>query len=134
MYNDNTRTQINPRKGTELSHFELKLTGSKNMFRDNRLLVNRKMRSLLLSHPLLTPENQTSIWGSTSLRTYLTLQKNNVQFFQKVPLYIFNQIENYYPFMFDNIQFDFTNSFIDIVNPVANDYKSVFFNCQIEAL
>lgn len=121
-------------KTIQIDSFELKLEGQRTQFKDNRTLGRRRFKSLLLSFPLLTPENNASINDATSKKIFLTLQRNNLQFFQKVPVYLFNQMNTAYFIELENISFDFTNSYIEVRNPLAADLKSVFFNCQIESL
>lgn len=116
-----------------ISSFELALKQTRNLFIEEKKLKGARFKNILLSFPSITALGQTGIPIATSKKSFVTLQKGNLQFFYKVPLYLFSQNTAYYPFNFENITFDFTNSYIDVVAPTADDLKSVFLNCIIEA-
>ena len=63
---------------------------------------------------------------------FLTLQKNGLQFFSQVPLYIFYQADQNFQLRLQNIVFDFQNSFIETLSTTADDLKTVFFNVIID--
>lgn len=127
------KSLIDPRKKRFIDSFEIKLSASNNQFKENRTLAKKKYQAILLSYPTLTAENNDSITSTTAKKSYITLQKGNLQFIQNVPVYLFYQTQNYYMLNFENVSFDFTNSFIKIINPLSTDFKSVFFNCIVEA-
>lgn len=118
----------------EIQFFEVQLKQNRTMFREENKLRGKRFRNILLSFPTVTPTGYAGISEASAKRMFITLQKGNFQFFQNVPLYLFYQYVLYEQLKLENITFDFTNSFIDIVNPVdATDYKSVFFNVMIES-
>ena len=118
---------------TDINSFEIEFRQRRNYFKENQTLRDRRFQNILLSFPTLTAENREGIAQDTAYKSYLTLQRHQLQFFQQVPLYLFDQTTHAYTLNFENIQFDFTNSFLEVISPTANDLKSVFFNCIIEA-
>ncbi|NLO72294.1 MAG: hypothetical protein GX102_15395 [Porphyromonadaceae bacterium] len=116
----NNRTEIHP--------IEIKLSGPKTYFAENRDLHNKKFQNLIFSMPNFTPMgNETTSY----LNCFLTLCKDNLEFIQRVPLEYFVQGGNDYQLRLQNITFDFQRSYIETTAP--GDYgKSIFFNAIID--
>lgn len=130
-YNDNTSVSKTC-NDFKISNFEIPLKQSRTMLIEEKKLSGYKFKNLLLTFPVITTSGLAGISYATALKCFLTLQKGSTQIFQNIPLILFYQNELFQQLNFDNITFDFTNSYIDIVNPQEADYKSVFFNCIVE--
>jgi hypothetical protein len=128
-------TVLKPKRNilTEISDFELTLKQSRTSLLEEPKLKNRLIRNLLVDIVGNTPRGTEKIGSDTLMRSFITLQKRNFQFFKDIPLQLFYQVGLYESFNFENISFDFTNSFIDVVNFVDDDKKAIFFNCILEA-
>ena len=128
-------TVLKPRRNTltEISDFELVLKQSRTSLLEEPKLKNRLIRNLLVDIDGNTPRGNDKIDSGTLGRSFITLQKRNFQFFKDIPLQLFYQVGLYESFNFENISFDFTNSFVDVVNFVDDDKKAIFFNCILEA-
>ena len=124
---------VNPRDERKISYFELTLNNSRTYFSENRTLFRKKFQSIMLTFPQITAENNAGINASTAYKSYITLQRKNLQFFQGVPVYLFYQTVTAYMLNIQNVMFDFTNSFVDVVNmDWQNELgKTVFFNCIV---
>jgi hypothetical protein len=115
-----------------INSIELQLTGNKTFFDENLKLKNKMIQNLYLTYPLFSANGNAGVAQPNIENKFLTLSRNNVEFFRQVPLYLFFQSENYYPLRLQNIQFDFQNSYIETLTTTANDLKTVFFNCIID--
>ena len=122
---------VNPKDKKEISYFEVLLKNRRTMFDENKTLFRKKFQSLMLSFPQITAENKQGIVRNTAFRSFLTLQRKNLQFIQNVPLYLFNQTENAYMLNLQNVMFDFTNSYIDVVTNDTSLLQTVFLNCIV---
>lgn len=120
----NSRTAIQP--------IEITLKASKTYFNENRDLLNRRIQNIILSSQLLTPNGFEQVPSANWNTKFLTLQKNGLQFFSQVPLYIFYQADQNFQLRLQNIVFDFQNSFIETLSTTADDLKTVFFNVIID--
>lgn len=114
------RAQIHP--------IEIKLTGARTYFAENRDLYNKLFQNIIFSKPDLTPKgNQTTGYDNC----FITLCKDNNEFIQRVPLKYFYQREYDSQLRLQNITFDFQKSYIETTEP--NNYgKSLFFNAVID--
>ncbi len=125
-------TPINASAGKKIESLEIKLTRARTYFSENNTLRDVKMRNILLSLQPLTGSGAESISNQTAKRAFLTLRKGNTQFIKDVPLLCFLQSNDAYLLNLQNIRFDFTNSYIELVDAQQTDYKSVFFNVIVE--
>lgn len=113
---------------TEIHPMEIKLTGARTYFAENRDLHNKLFQNLIFSNPRFTPMgNETTNYHGC----YLTLCKDNNEFFQRIPLVYFNQRINDSQLRLQNITFDFQKSYIETTDP-DNYGKSLFFNAVID--
>lgn len=104
-------------------------------FPENNNLRGKKIQQLMLQvGTSTTPEGYTGISGAVAKRAYLTLKKDNYEFVKQFPLYRLYQVGDQWPLRFQNIVFDFTNSYIDFVNMtgITAGQSSVFFNCIVD--
>jgi len=120
----NDRTAIQP--------VEITLTGSKTYFAENRDMLNKRIRNLLLSFPVVAPSGKSGLDVNYMNNKFLTLQRNGLQFFHQIPLYLFFQTNLNFQLRLQNIQFDFQNSYIETLSTSADDLKTVFFNAIID--
>ena len=105
-------------------------------FGDNRTLTNKKFRNLFF-HYLngygTTPAGKKLITLTDAQRSFITLQRENLKFVRNVPVYLFYQVNNYYPVRLQNITFDFLNSYIEVAPAVSLQANSCFFfNAEID--
>jgi len=117
---------------TRIDSLELKLTGHKTFFADNRTLLDKKYQNMLLSFPAITPKGNTSLTLGTCGNKFLTLKRGSQEFFSKIPLSLFVQNNLYYQLRLQNIQFDLQNSYIESLGVTAGDLKTVFFNVILD--
>lgn len=113
---------------------EIKLTGFKTYFKENLKLKNKKIENILLSFPIYSPSGDQGIEIDYIGNKFITLCRNNFEFFQQVPLYVFYQLNLYYELRLQNIQFDLQKSYIESGTNTVNDMKTVFFNLIIDDL
>lgn len=111
-----------------------------NPLPDTDRLTGKRFRRLLLGTPTTTPDFQTGLTMSECANVYLTLRKGTYNILENCPLPILYQLQMIERSEFQNIIFDFQNSFLTIggagtIPNVKNDYigKSVFLNLQYEA-
>lgn len=117
---------------TSIKPLAIKLNGVRTYFRENLDLKGRKIQNLFLNYPSYTPSGDEVITANTAKNKFITLSKNNVEFFSRVPLMVFFQGNDYYPLRLQNITFDFQASYIETVTTTADDLKTVFFNAIID--
>lgn len=118
----------------EISSFEIKLTGARTYFSENRDLRDKRFQNLLLEFPDYTPTGSAVInydIGSANNK-FITLRRKNKEFFVNVPLVLFYQRISDFKLRLQNIQFDFETSYIDTLTTTADDLKTVFFNAIID--
>jgi len=128
-------TVLKPKRNvlTEISDFELVLKQSRTSLLEEPKLKNRLIRNVLVDILGKTPRGNDKISSDTLMRSFITLQKRNFQFFKDIPLQLLYQVGLSESFNFENISFDFTNSFVDVVSFTNDDKKAIFFNCILEA-
>ncbi|MFT3753687.1 MAG: hypothetical protein QM800_12715 [Paludibacter sp.] len=119
---NNQRTKILP--------LQIKIAGLKTFFPDNLEFRNQRIVSLLLSSPSFAPDNSAvcTIFNNK----FMTLSYRNLQYFFNVPLYLFDQTNNYYPIRLQGLKVDLQNSYITSLATTANDLKTVLFNAIID--
>lgn len=123
---------------TAIDAFEVpipNLTNSKYLFGENRSLYGRLFQNMMLfvSASGSTPKGLTPITDTLSKKAFITLQKDNYQYFRQIPLYLFNQTALAYPLRLQNIGFDFTNSFIEFGEKTGlTTSMSVMFNVLMD--
>ena len=113
---------------TEIHPVELKLTGAKTYFAENRDLHNKIFQNLIFSNPNFTPMGNPATGYQNC---FLTLVKDNHEFIQRIPLEYFYQREVDSQLRLQNITFDFQKSYIETTDP-TNYGKSIFFNAVID--
>jgi len=123
---------INTTERTAIQPIELKLTGTRTYFAENRDMLNKRVQNLLLSFPYYTPNGNLGLSKGNERNKFLTLQRNGLQFFQQVPINLFFQTDLNYQLRLQNIVWDFQNSYIETVGTTADDLKTVFFNAIID--
>jgi len=116
---------------TMILPLEITLTGLKTYFADNSELRNKRYQNLLLSFPAYTPSGNEGMNGN-KYNKFLTLQRNGLQFFSQVPIYLFYQADQNFLLRLQNIQFDLQNSYIETVSTATNDLKTILFNGIID--
>lgn len=88
--------------------------GRKYYFEENRILVDKKFRNLLVSYPTVTPQGNTGINQNIEKYGYITLVRGGHILWQQMPVVLLNQLYNYRKLQFANIIFDFNNSYIEL--------------------
>lgn len=88
--------------------------GRKFYFGENRTLVNKKFRNMLVSYPTITPQGNTGINQNIEKYGYITLVRGGHIIWQQMPVVLLNQLYNYRKLQFANIVFDFNNSYIEL--------------------
>lgn len=124
------QTQENSK--TEIQPFEITLTNYKTYFSENRDLFNKRFENILLSFPNFTYTGKQGVASNKINNKFLTLTHNNLQFFQRVPIYLFFQNNLSYKLRLQNIHFDFQTSYIETLTVTVDDLKTVFFNGIID--
>lgn len=119
---------------TAISSFEVKLTGARTYFSENRDLKNRRFQNILLEFPEVTPTGNAGLidYLSKPETKFITLRRKNKEFFVQVPILLFFQRNTEFPLRLQNIQFDFESSYIDTLTTDPDDLKTVFFNAIID--
>ncbi len=111
-----------------------------NALPDTDRLTGKRFRRILLGNPTITPDLQNGLDMSKLQNCYITLRKGTYNILENVPVVLLYQMQMLEKTEFQNIIFDFQNSYITIggagtIPNVATDYigKSIFFNLQYEA-
>lgn len=111
----------------------------KNQFPDLERMAGKRFRRFLLGTPSFTPDLYDGIAGTSLDRIYMTLRKGSYSVLENVPVKLMYQLGMFEKSEFQNIIFDFQNSFLIIGrdgevpgSPDAYFGKSVFFNVQYE--
>lgn len=117
-----TRTSILP--------IELTLSGATTYFGENRDLIGRKIQNILLSNLIYSPKGNDGI--ELFHYKFLTLSHNNVEFIRQVPLSVFFQNNAEFPLRIQNIQVDWTRSYIENVNTAVDNNKAVTFSIVVD--
>lgn len=115
---------------TRIESFDLVIEGAKTYFKDFRNLINRKYQNIILSLPLITPAGNTGIDADELKTKFITLSKDNYDFFSDVPLYLFYQANQNFKLRLQNISFDFQKSYISDLG--SDSGKGIFFNAIID--
>lgn len=110
-----------------------------NMFPDYDRMTGKRFRRILTAAPSVTPDNQPGVDLNTFPYLYLTLRRGSYNVVENLPLSFLYQLYMLTKTEFQNIIFDFANSYLTIggagSNPnVQTDYigKYVFMNLQYE--
>lgn len=119
---DNQRTAILP--------LEVKLTGKRTYFDENKELYRRSIQNIMLSLPTITATGNDGIIGSNN--KFLTLSYNNKDFISQLPLTLLKNDLYNFPLRFQNVKFDVQSSYIDTADTTVNDLKSVFLNFIVD--
>ena len=119
---------------TKYDTFELPILNTNKTrwtFPENNELRGKKFQQLMLQLSVPTPEGYTAISAAVAKNAYITLKKNNYEFIKQFPLFRLYQIGDLWPLRFQNIVFDFTNSYIDFVSltGITAGTSSVYINC-----
>jgi len=117
---------------TIVMSLELKLTGKKTYFAYNNDFLNKKILSLNLLFPAVSPLGNDCISSYNQNNKFITLVRNNLEFISNVPILIFYQKDLYYQIRLQGIKFDLQKSFIYSLTNTVDDLKSVFFNVVID--
>ncbi len=115
---------------TRIESFDITIAGTKTYFNDFRNLIKKKYQNIILSLPLVTPAGVTGIDSDELKSKFITLSKDNYDFFSDVPLYLFYQANQNFKLRLQNISFDFQKSFITDLGSDSN--KGIFFNAIID--
>lgn len=110
-----------------------------NALPDTDRLTGKRFRRILLGTPSITPDYQTGLTAVELAHCYLTLRKGTYNIVENLPVMMLWQLQMLEKSEFQNIIFDFQNSYITIggagtIPNVQTDYigKSIFFNLQYE--
>lgn len=119
---------------TKYDTFELPILNTNKTrwtFPENNELRGKKFQQLMLQLSVPTPEGYTAISAAVAKNAYITLKKNNYEFIKQFPLFRLYQIGDLWPLRFQNVIFDFTNSYIDFVSMtgITAGTSSVYINC-----
>jgi len=117
---------------TIIRSLELVLTGKKTYFAYDQELIGKKVLSMLLLFPAVTPLGNAGLNSNYLNNKFITLSYNNVEFISNVPLQVFYQSLLYYQIRLQGIKFDLQKSFITSLTETVNDKKAVFFNLVID--
>ncbi len=111
---------INATKNTASNYdtFEVEISDDtflrKFYFGENRILVDKNFRNLLVSYPTVTPQGNTGINQNIEKYGYITLVRGGHILWERMPVVLLNQLYNYRKLQFANIVFDFNNSYIEL--------------------
>lgn len=110
-----------------------------NIWPDSDRMVKKRFRKILLSAPTVTPDYQPGVAAANMQNLFVTLRKGSYNVVENVPVTLFDQLQMLEKSEFQNIIFDFNNSYITIggagtIPTLQTDYigKSVFLNLQYE--
>ena len=117
---------------TVIRSLELKITGPKTYFAYDQDLIGKRVISMLLLFPEVTPKGDAGIALGNIKNKFITLSYKNTEYCYNVPLQIFYQSDLYYQIRLQGIKFDLQKSYITSLTTGANDLKTVFFNLVID--
>lgn len=117
FYEDNTNYHADTNVNSNYDYCEIPLlyqNGYRNPLPDNNSLKGKKFRNIICTYPRLTPSGYNAANSTIENKTYITLCYGSKIIFDKMPLVLFKQVEQYELLQFANIQFDFENSYVQI--------------------
>ncbi len=118
FYEDEAYSNATRNIESNYSYCEIPLSyqnGLRNPLPDNRILANKRFRNFIVSFPEQTPQgyqgvNQEEVYSYA----YITLCKGSRVIVEQMPIKLLHQLGNYRMLEFNNIEFDFENSYIQI--------------------
>lgn len=119
---------------TTFDSFELPIlntTKTRWTFPENNELRGKKFQQLMLQVNCPTPSGYAAISQTVAKNAYITLKRNNYEFIKQLPLWRLYQVGDLWALRFQNIVFDFTNSYIDFISTagITPGVSSVYLNC-----
>ncbi|MDR0831139.1 MAG: hypothetical protein LBN95_13690 [Prevotellaceae bacterium] len=102
----------------------------RNKLPDNRTMYDSMIEEINIQVPEITPTTATGVTQSDLGSLYLTLNKGTFSILEKIPLQIFYNNDWYKRLIFDNIVFDFDNSFIEVVGTNVAINKNVLITLK----
>jgi len=123
---------INANNKTVIKSLELKLAQKKTYFPFNQEFLNRKILSLYLMLPQISPLGADMVQSNHINNKFITLSRKNVEFMSNVPISIFDQSDNYYQIRLQGVIIDFQKSYIYSLTETADDLKTILFNAIID--
>lgn len=128
LLEDNFNSKISTYENVEI--IVPSTTTKKIMLPENLVLANKKIfniRAYSLTNLGVSPSNYTAVASAIFIKSYLTLVKNNYEVLTKIPLYaLFNYNTAVDILNFDNLEFDLTQSYIDISEVTGLTANTVF--------
>lgn len=117
----------------------IKTATGRNLFPDNERMVGKRFRRIILGTPTITPDAYEALNSEFVKNLYFTLRKGGYTVLENVPIALMYQLSMLQKSEFQNIIFDFQNSYITVggdgtIENFESVYlgKSVFFNMQYE--
>ena len=119
FYEDTVSINATKNIASNYDTFEVEIKDSGNFlqkfyFGENRILVDKNFRNLLVSYPNVTPQGNTGISQNIEKYGYITLVRGGHILWERMPIILLNQLYNYRKLQFANIVFDFNNSYIEL--------------------
>lgn len=117
------------------SNFDVRLVtgnGYKNFFDDNRDLFGKGFRGFVFDPSINISPNGNATY-TNSKNVFITLVKGGYAVIDSIPLVVFEQLGNYSQICFDNIMFDFENSYLQVFDTQDNiNKKCVTISCSYQ--
>lgn len=137
FYEDEAYSNATRNIDSNYSYCEIPLlyqNGLRNPLPDNRILVNKRFRNFIVSFPEQTPQGYQGVEQAEVYDyAYITLCKGSQIIIDKLPIKLLLQLGEYKMLQFDNIEFDFENSYIQIVgnnHSIENTYLYMIFEYE----
>lgn len=135
FYEDNANFNSDTNLNSNYDFVEIPLlyvNGYRNQLPDKNSLRGKKFRNIVCTYPAVTPSGYDSITSVEGNYTYITLCHGSKIIVDKMPLALLQQIEQYELLKFANIEFDFENSYIQIVGTPNINNKYLYLMIEYE--
>lgn len=101
-----------------------KIVGLKSFFEDSRILADKKFTAISPSWTAKTPDGTTNLMNTYQTQGFINLVKGSNIFVKNVPLWLFQRYTHWREHLeFDNVELDFTNSFIEVPTAVFSSLQ-----------
>ena len=101
-----------------------RIVGLKSFFEDSRILADKKFTCISPSWTAKSTDGYTNLMQTYQTQGFLNLVKGSNIFVKNVPLWLFQRYTHWREHLeFDNVQLDFTNSFIEVPSAVFNSLQ-----------
>ena len=136
IYEDKAYSNFTTNENSNYEYIEVPLllnNGYRNQLPVNNLLRDKFIKNTIVSFPEKTPQGYDGIERDDIIdRAYITLCCGSQKIIDTLPIRFLEQIDMYRKLSFDNLRFDFENSYIQIFGTQNIDNKYLYLAFEYE--